>query len=429
MSYDDLQDEINRLRASLEEANTAREKLSDEREELINHYEEDFDTRRRELEEKGAKDLEDLKASQENTINTMSGQLDQMHRAFSGDTCGWAEKKDKRTGKTVFKNSETGEESTDQPMIMEFAVRVQNIDAGQTDKNAMQKAKNKALDAETAKRKMEVTVNETKSEIINLKSLLKNWTNASVEIFHELNTFDTGMGKVHDNVMARLPDMPAHSNKVDTFKEQAINGAARVKVKNKVIGAMNFEIVSLKKKNEALTKANDIANGKVSRLEEAMEKEIEELVAPLRVDVANFKADLQREKAARTEDRVELADLWPPGWLMPSVLMKYRTMNVDMKAEKRKRAMDLDAERAMKEDIRAKVLEASKWSEQVSAKHTYARAPTYTHTFVHALCVAPLLTFYVCAVRRLRPDVLPARGHGGGGVDAAGGHAVRTAPG
>jgi hypothetical protein len=64
---------------------------------------------------------------------------------------------------------------------------------------------------------------------------------------------------------------------------------------------------------------------KVGQLEEQMEKEIEVLVAPLRLEVASAKADLMKEKAARTEDRIELADLWPPGWLMPSVLMKVRT--------------------------------------------------------------------------------------------------------
>lgn len=95
-----------------------------------------------------------------------------------------------------------------------------------------------------------------------------------------------------------------------------------------------------------------------------MDTEIEVMVAPLRLEVAQANANLMKEKAARTQDRIELADLWPPGWLMPSVLMKFKTMDVQEKAEKRKKALELDAERALKEEIRRAVTESSKWTEQ-----------------------------------------------------------------
>jgi hypothetical protein len=211
---------------------------------------------------------------------------------------------------------------------------------------------------------MEVAVNETKAEVMNLKALLKNWTTASVEIFHELNTFDESMAGFHDNIIARLPDMQKHSNVAAVSSEKAVDAAARIRTKNQVIGAMNFKNKQLEKKNAQLTADLEAANARVEKLEVEMESQIGELIKPLRLDVANAKADLMAEKAARTEDRIELADLWPPGWLMPSVLMKYKTMDVTQKAEKRKIAMELDAERALKEEIRSAVLEAGKWSEQ-----------------------------------------------------------------
>jgi hypothetical protein len=49
---------------------------------------------------------------------------------------------------------------------------------------------------------------------------------------------------------------------------------------------------------------------------------------------------------------------------MPSVLMKFKTLDVEQKAAKRQKALELDAERALKEEIRAAVLESGKWSEQ-----------------------------------------------------------------
>ena len=182
MSYDDLQAEVDRLRTELETANIEKEKLIDEREELINQYEEDFDKRRVELDEQNKAQMATLQASQENQITTLSHQLDQMHRAFSGDPCGWREKTDKRTNKMVYVNDETNETSKEKPMILEFAEKVNSIETSSSDKDVVAKAGKKAKDAETAKRKMEVVVNETRAEILNLQNLLKNWTTTSVEV-------------------------------------------------------------------------------------------------------------------------------------------------------------------------------------------------------------------------------------------------------
>ncbi|GMI11415.1 hypothetical protein TrLO_g5165 [Triparma laevis f. longispina] len=211
---------------------------------------------------------------------------------------------------------------------------------------------------------MEVTVNETRAEMMNLKSLLKNWTTASVEIFHEMNTFDVGMEKVYNDVMQKLPHMTHHNNVVTVSKEKASKATERVKEKNDCINAQHFKITALERKVNTLSTENEKFKDKIEKLEEQMDTEIEVMVAPLRLEVGQANANLMKEKAARTQDRIELADLWPPGWLMPSVLMKFKTMDVQEKAEKRKKALELDAERALKEEIRRAVTESSKWTEQ-----------------------------------------------------------------
>ena len=136
MSAPSLQEEVNRLTASLEA-------LADEKESLVNQYEEDFDRRRAEMEEASRSELEESRKRQESEMGTMSGRLDQMQRAFSGDPCGWKEAKDRKTGKVSYKNSETGEESEEMPMIMEVAGKLSSMEEGEADKNALQKAKNK----------------------------------------------------------------------------------------------------------------------------------------------------------------------------------------------------------------------------------------------------------------------------------------------
>jgi len=364
MSYEDLQAEVDRLRQELETSNIEKEKLIDEREELINQYEEDFDRRRAELEEQNKAQLESLQASQENQITTLTHQLDQMHRAFSGDPCGWREKTDKRTNKIVYVNDETNETSKEKPMILEFAEKVMSIESVTSDRDKILKAGNKARDAETAKRKMELVVNETRAEIINLKSLLKNWSTSSVEIFHEMNTFDGEMYKIYDKVMQKLPNLERNCVTAKESKEHVNNATSRIETKNNVISAQHFEITALKKENAQLQKEVEMLSNKVETLEQKMDLEVEAVSAPLRLEIASSYALLMKEKAARTEDRIELADLWPPGWLMPTVLMKYKTMNTEDKKIKRQQALEMDAERALKEEIRNKVLEASKWSAQ-----------------------------------------------------------------
>ena len=102
--------EIERLREELESANLEKERLHDEREEMVNQYEEEFDRRKQELLDENQAALNDVRESQAGQIETLSHQLDQMHRAFSGDPCGWKEKTDRKTGKKIFVNDETGEQ-------------------------------------------------------------------------------------------------------------------------------------------------------------------------------------------------------------------------------------------------------------------------------------------------------------------------------
>ena len=64
---------------------------------------------------------------------------------------------------------------------------------------------------------------------------------------------------------------------------------------------------------------------------------------------------LMQEKAAREADRQELADLWPDGWLMPTILKRYRSLTEEEKQAKRDKAEAIDAERTLRADIRAKV--------------------------------------------------------------------------
>lgn len=55
-----------------------------------------------------------------------------------------------------------------------------------------------------------------------------------------------------------------------------------------------------------------------------------------------------------------LADLWPEGWLVPSMLRRFRTISAEERAEKTLQLEEAEGERDMVEAIRAGVAAAAK---------------------------------------------------------------------
>lgn len=55
-----------------------------------------------------------------------------------------------------------------------------------------------------------------------------------------------------------------------------------------------------------------------------------------------------------------LADLWPEGWLVPSILRRFRTMTPEERDQQTMKMEELEAERDLVEGIRAGVAAAAK---------------------------------------------------------------------
>jgi len=96
----------------------------------------------------------------------------------------------------------------------------------------------------------------------------------------------------------------------------------------------------------------------------------------MREKVTRTMAMVMREKAQRAQERRELADLWPVGHLMPTILMRFR----DVKPEERLRrlhvAQEKNANMMLAAEIRANVFEATLWKQKFDE---YGR-PYFMHT-------------------------------------------------
>lgn len=132
----------------------------------------------------------------------------------------------------------------------------------------------------------------------------------------------------------------------------------------------------------------------LARLREDVEKEVERRCAPLRDALAQAQATLVSERVQVAMERSELAELWPQGWLMPTILQPYKPLTVEeyeryehhppvdaycghcdpfdiwpcdaLRAHSRLAlAQERDAERALREEIRANMLERTMWTKQL----------------------------------------------------------------
>ena len=115
---------------------------------------------------------------------------------------------------------------------------------------------------------------------------------------------------------------------------------------------------------------------KVERLSEGIESEVERMVRPMREKISEFMLMAMKEKAGRAQERRELADLWPAGALMPTVLMKHRPLSEKERRRRLDRTKKIEANRALALEIQANVAESKMWE---MSHDDYGR-PFFKHT-------------------------------------------------
>ncbi|CAM9385522.1 unnamed protein product, partial [Ectocarpus sp. 12 AP-2014] len=287
-------------------------------------------------------------------------ELDKFRRAFTGDPLGWAAATDEH-GKPYYYNSETGESDYDKPRILEIAEVINNINFLDEGKKKQEKAIKKGKEAELQARKLEVSLNEVRSEAAALRKTKKEW-----------EACGTAVTSLCEMMSAAMDGIDSRVTKVEEGVRVVTQANEAVKVATKKIEMQKRELFERGLRIEQLTRdlatagveveqTRDRANKLEERFTQAVEERVDEVKLPLEDELAAAYAGRQEEKALRESDRRYLANLWPEGWLVPSVLRRFRTMTPEERAQQTLKMEEQEAERDLVEAIRAGVAAAAKW--------------------------------------------------------------------
>lgn len=242
------------------------------------------------------------------------------------------------------------------------------------------KAKNKTL--ELKKKESDLALNKIKTELNSLRSLDKLWKDAAKAVY--LNVQD--VKQVYDTQIDQLLDgWKAVVKTSERIQKRSANlkqvQEVIQKLQQKII-AQDETITSLNNRVRVLTTELEDKTKKVERLSHGIEEEVERLCQPMRDKIAESMVLIMKEKAARAQERREIADLWPTDRTMPTILMKYRSLTNEERERRLKLSKDRDASRALTLEIRSNMSEAQSWEIQYD---DYGR-PFYQHRKTGQVC-------------------------------------------
>lgn len=300
-------------------------------------------------------------------------ELEMMRQAFSGDTGGW--KLVETSTKDYYENEDTGEIRDDEPEVMFVARSMQACEEA------------KELIKETEELREEVTQLKKKNKELNL-SLTKK-TNEANALSRQDKAWKETAKVVHKsmlNVKAQLDQQVDHIvdglNMIDKTGRRChffVPGIAKAQTKyldmKNRFKAQEEKLVQANSSIRSLSKELEECRYRVDRLSNGIDAEVERLVLPMRQKMGDAMTMVMKEKAARAQERRELADQWPSEHLMPTILMQYRCLDDAERARRVQKYHEANANRALSLEIRANVIEATMWEMEYD---DYGR-PFYKH--------------------------------------------------
>ena len=214
---------------------------------------------------------------------------------------------------------------------------------------------------ELKKRESDLSLNKIKTEINSLRSVDKNWKESAKTVYNNLNGMRSQFFSQIDQVVNGLTLISKAGERIEE-KAPYIKGIRitisklqrKVKEQENLISSLNGQIRSLTTELQEKTK-------KIERLSEGIEEEVERLCKPMRDKLADCMVQIMKEKSARAQERRHMADLWPDGHLMPSLLMQYRALSEEEKDKRKTLSQQHNANVSLALEVRANVAEARCW--------------------------------------------------------------------
>ena len=356
----DLADEIDNLRDQIAQQQREYDLLQEQKEKELAELENLMEKRIADVESEWKEKMKIEADDFNNQLRVMAKELDKLRNAFSGDSGGWVLKKNKK-GVQFYENLETGEVQEKMPEVLFISNAMLKIEEAEKQLAEMISLKERCKEAELKKREADILANKVKTEVNALRLLEKGWIVSAKDVFIATRDLTKHINNDIDTIEDRIETINKSSIKLHK-KNGSINRVTVILKKLQLtVASQEEEIKNLTTKNQKLVSDLQITSAKLDRIMRNIEEEVERQVKPMRDQVAETVVLLMKEKASRAQERRNIADLWPPGHLMPTLLMKSRPISEEERIRRLKRSKDLEASRALTLEIRANVIEATKW--------------------------------------------------------------------
>jgi hypothetical protein len=367
-------DEADNLRIALENAQATIFELKEQNDRKVAELEFKLIHLRDEIELEWQQKVVEIELVNTEKIRLLTAELGKLRNAYQGDSSGWTERLTPG-GLIIYENSETGQTTYEEPEVLYIAKIMRKGDQVDEyiEENKNLKAKLKELDMK--KREAELSVNKLTTEVNFLRKSDKSWREASKTIASNLlavkNMFDAqciqvvdGLDliyRVNDRIQSQIPKFQRTTKCILDLKDKCDQQQSAIVNYTGNIRLLQTEIVE--------------KDNRIDQLSLGIGDELERLTRPLRDRLADTMVAAMKEKANRAQERQELADLWPESHLMPTILMKYRTLSKEEKARRVEAVKRTNAKLALSIEIRRNVAESRMWEMKYD---DYGR-PFYEH--------------------------------------------------
>jgi uncharacterized protein YukE len=256
---------------------------------------------------------DEMKASVEN----LTSELDRIRGAFNGDASGWEERRVK--GDVFYENTDTGEVRSDMPEVLFIYRAMQRVDDADAKLVEFKKLEDKYKALDIKQKESEISIQKLRSELNAIRQIDKQWKDCAKVLFNGLNDYRNQMFTQSDQIICSMDEIGPKPNrihdndpKVKSIDRTIVQYKKRIKDQEATIDGLNAKV-------RQLTMDLEDQTDKVQRLSRGLEEEVQRRITPMVRKLSETMTLNMVEKVQRDQERRELAALWPPEHMMPSV--------------------------------------------------------------------------------------------------------------
>jgi hypothetical protein len=357
---DELEEEIEQLRERNEYLENQIDLIKDKYEQQIAELEDKGSLIKIECDREWKLKLQAVEAECRDKIKVISDDLDKMRAAFSGDSSGWVSKI-KGNGKQIYENIETGEVRDEMPEVLYVANLINKADEAEKSLEELQALRKRIREADATRKEAELYINKAKLEVNQLRAKDKEWKGSAAIIQRSFEAANETLNNEFQQIEARLAYLTSTKDRMGKNAILSLKVKDVVKALQTKISAQENQIRSVNTRISKLMVEIEEKSAKIARLSEGIDDEVERISKPLRDRISEFMNLVMKEKAARAQERRELADLWPQDHMMPTVLLRHRALSHEERKRRLQRTKTLEAQRALTLEIQANVAESKLW--------------------------------------------------------------------